>query len=373
MEAAEELDKKTRELDQLINKTNSGKKAWRAGRLLVEIKTEEEYKKKNYTSFGTYTNRELKISESRAYSYIKIYQTIEEDSISNAILVTHLKEIVKYERDIRELLLKQIKAADFENYKRKLIELTEIALRAVGTDKEIDGTLTPSENNALVTPPCEFTTDEIAFIASLLEVAKEKHKELSSELVQLAIDIYKEVAEDVEAESPSNNPEKDNQNKQKLTNSKGHKLPNAKGGRMSSSYFNEVCEMFPHKPICEMEVVGLFCIMFPYIKEIPFKYGRSSSLTYLHHIDYLRAAFPDAEITIKCSKSEHLTTLKLEFEFKSKSYLTHKHIKSIRECNLIVCWENNLKASDLEPFGLKFPPIISLKQVLETGKITLIG
>ena len=70
-------------------------------------------------------------------------------------------------------------------------------------------------------------------------------------------------------------------------------------------------------------------------------------------------------------KKGNYTNLKTEFEFMSESYLTHRHNNSKNECHLIVCWENTLLSSDLEPFGVLFPPILSLKRLLDTGKIHL--
>jgi hypothetical protein len=120
-----------------------------------------------------------------------------------------------------------------------------------------------------------------------------------------------------------------------------------------------------------MDVVGLFCVMFLHIKSLVFNYGRTPAFVNFSHIEYLRQEFPDAEVTVINQKNGNYTTLKTEFEFISESYLKHGHNNSKNECHLIVCWENTLKKSDLEPFGLLFPPILSLKKLLETGNISL--
>ena len=46
------------------------------------------------------------------------------------------------------------------------------------------------------------------------------------------------------------------------------------------------------------EVVGLFCVMFQHIKHLSFLYGKTPTSVNFSHIEYLRAAFPDAEVSI---------------------------------------------------------------------------
>ncbi len=96
-----ELSKKTTQIDKLINKNNSGKNAWEAGRLLYDIKNNNEYKAKDYKNFGVYTNNDLRISETKALSYINIYLYFDEEKISPLVLVTHLAYLAKKDHDIR--------------------------------------------------------------------------------------------------------------------------------------------------------------------------------------------------------------------------------------------------------------------------------
>lgn len=340
---SEKLDKKTQEIDRLINKTNSGKNAWKAGGLLSEIKEREEFKTQNFSSFGAYTTNSLRISESKAYNYIRINQIYSEDDLSELTLVSHLLELADKDQDIREMVLayaRKIDAQKIEKNKKK---------RDSTHQNDILTTQSATRTQKVEMRP-DYTTEMIETISGLLDNAKSSRIDVDESLTSKAFELSEKI-----------------HNQRELN----HKLPNKKGGLINSKYFPEVCSVFPNKPTCEMEVVGLFCVMFHHVKNLSFLYGKTPSLVNFSHIEYLRAAFPDAEVAIVNPKKGNYSTLKTEFEFMSESYLTHGHNNSKNECHLIVCWENTLLSSDLEPFGVLFPPILSLKKLLDTGEIHL--
>ncbi len=73
-------------------------------------------------------------------------------------------------------------------------------------------------------------------------------------------------------------------------------------------------------------------------------------------------------------KKNSNTDLQVEFEYKSFEFLIHKHHISDKKCHLIICWEDNAR-SDKERAKSEnvkaLPPILELKDFLETGKINL--
>lgn len=66
--------------------------------------------------------------------------------------------------------------------------------------------------------------------------------------------------------------------------------------------------------------------------------------------------FPDAEIRIH--QNGNWEDYSVEFEFVASSFNKHGH--DVRQCDLVICWENDLVESDLFPL-----PIIELKSGLE--------
>lgn len=340
---SEQLDKKTQEIDRLINKTNSGKNAWKAGGLLSGIKEQEEFKTKNFSSFGAYTTNSLRISESKAYSYIRINQIYSEDDLSELTLVSHLLELADKDQDIREMVLAYARKIDAQKIEKNK-EKQDLTQQSYNLIKQ------PTITTQKVEMRPDYTTEMIETISGLLDNAKSSRIDIDEKLTSQAF----ELSEKIHTQRELN-----------------HKLPNKKGGLINSKHFPEVCSIFPNKPTCEMEVVGLFCVMFQHIRHLSFPYGKTPISVNFNHIEYLRVAFPDGEIAVINHKKGNYTSLKTEFEFMSESYLTHGHNNSKNECHLIVCWENTLLNSDLEPFGLSFPPILSLKKLLETGRIQL--
>lgn len=324
MENIEVLNKKTTELNRLINSNDSGKNAWRAGATLNQIKETKEFSFFNCNSFGEYTQQKLSISETRANGYITIYKSFSDESFNDNILVTHLLTLAKADQNIREVILEGIKKINIEKTVKDNIIGKVIANKPFHTNDIISTTI------------------------ELLKSAKSNKLEINTDLAVNALELAKE---------------------QNFDRGTSYKVSNKHGKPFSSIYFENVCKVFPYKPTCEMDVVGLFCTIFIYLKEIPFRYSGQTLLVSFDHIVYLRAAFPDAQVKLNGKKKDDLMTIDIEFEFKSSSYFSH--LNSEKTCHMIVCWENNIYKLEYDKFKYKIPPILSLKNVLETGKIAL--
>jgi hypothetical protein len=339
MAEKEQLDKKTQEIDRLINKTNSGKNAWKAGSLLLEIKVTKEYEVNNFANFEAYITTALRISRTKADSYINIYKIYSEDDIGNLTLVTHLYELTQTDQDIRELILEKAKKIDEQKINKN--EVDSIDLFGDNSQKQL---IQKTE----MLP--DYNTEIITTTIKLLDSAKTNRIPLNEKLTNEAFEYSASIYDR----------KKDLENK---------KIPNRTGQKLNSDYFEEVKMLFPYEPTNEMGLVALFCTMFFKLKGRTFQFGKQE-LSF-QYIDYVRAEFPDAKITFLNLKTNYLTNLKIEFEFNSESFITHQHIKSKERCELIICWENNLSNKRLAQFGYEFPPIISLKELLATNKLVL--
>jgi len=88
-------------------------------------------------------------------------------------------------------------------------------------------------------------------------------------------------------------------------------------------------------PTNELGVVCLFCSL-------------AEELGFL--ILQVRAGYPDCE-AMRVVEENRLKPVLVEFEFKSRNFLMHKHDPAA--CDLIVCWENNWPEAPLEVLELK--------------------
>ena len=341
MAEKEKLDKKTQEIDRLINKTNSGKNAWKAGSLLVEIKEKKEFKANNFTNFEAYITTALRISETKANAYIKIYHTYSEDDIGDLTLVTHLSDLTQADQDIREYILKQTRKIDAKKLKKNQENEKALNLFNENSQKQVTQKteMMPDYNSEIITTSIR-----------LLDSAKTHQIPLSENLTKEAFEYSTNIYDR----------KKDLENK---------KLPNRNGQPINSEYFEEIKMLFPYEPTNEMGLVALFCTMFFKLRGRTFQFGKQE-LSF-QFIDYVRTEFPDAKITFKNPKTNFITNLKVEFEFNSESFILHQHIKSKEQCELIICWENNMSNKKLTQFGFELPPIISIKELLATNKLTL--
>jgi hypothetical protein len=92
-----------------------------------------------------------------------------------------------------------------------------------------------------------------------------------------------------------------------------------------------------HAPTNEMGVVFLFGALAP-------------SLGYL--VESLGVAFPDCIAKRRLrGPNEPWERVRIEFEFKSRNFLAHKH--DAKKCDLIVCWEHDWHDCPLEVLELK--------------------
>jgi hypothetical protein len=126
------------------------------------------------------------------------------------------------------------------------------------------------------------------------------------------------------------------------------------------------------QPINEMGVIALFCVIFNYMRK-PFKIGENT--LEFRSIKYVQSPFPDACINCKIKDRNHSNTeLKAEFEYQSFNYILHKHHKHKNVCDMIICWEDNAKNDEdrsKKEVVKAMPPILELKNFLETGEINL--
>lgn len=337
-----DLDKITKKIDKLINKTNSGKNSWTAGMFLHEIKTKSEYKKKKYTNFKSYLRNELNISETKAYAYINIYLTYKEDDIGELILVTHLIYLREQNENIRENLLINLKDLD----KIKVYNQKNATKFDIKNSKSRNSNSVNTNQKYELRP--DYDKDILTTGVNLLNSAEKKGIIVNKKLAKDALEFATELT---------------HRNLEYL------KLPNKVGQKLNSKYFITINELFKFEPVLEIGLVSLFCTMFHLLKNIKFKYNKSNNLKF-NSIEYVRSIFPDA--AIRCiNENGQETLLFVEFELYSTNYLLHEHNKSDKECHLIITWINDLKKNKLNEFGQIIPPIISIKDVLETGTIKL--
>ena len=135
------------------------------------------------------------------------------------------------------------------------------------------------------------------------------------------------------------------------------------------THFSKLKELDPKEPVDEQSLVGLFCTMFHLIKNKLFQLPQKAGTFKFSKIIYIRSPFPDASIQIYNEELKKVDDdpLKIEFKYRSYTYVNnHQHHlePNAKECNLIICWENNWEEGDLY-----YVPIISIKELLETGEI----
>jgi hypothetical protein len=254
---------------------------------------------------------EFRITEPTANSYIKIHESFDIHEISD-LIVSNLKVIAEIQLD----------------------KLRGEVVKAFASQKSED-----------------FAVKEVIATVALLDRENKKYKQGEIE------SFVKEIIQRAKAELI-------------LENRKRKNLVKF-GEVLNAKAFPEIEKRFEKNPINEMGVVALFCVAFDYMREASFKLENDTLC--FKNIKYVQAAFPDACILCGVAdKKSTNTELHIEFEYKSFEYITHKHYKSPKKCHLIICWEDNAKRnSSKSPNVKELPPIIELKDFLETGKINL--
>jgi hypothetical protein len=128
--------------------------------------------------------------------------------------------------------------------------------------------------------------------------------------------------------------------------------------------------LLERQPINEMGVVALFCLIFNQMKQ-PFKIDHDN--LEFKYIKYVQVAFPDACVMCKKINKKYENVyieLQVEFEYESFNYIHHNHHKAKKKCNLIICWVDNIDRSKSDDIK-SMPPILELKEFINTGKIIL--
>jgi hypothetical protein len=308
-----EFDKKTTEIKDIIGLADkSGVAARKAGELLSEIKKKESYKSK-YGSFESYCETAFRITYTTAQAYIQIFLSFTEEEVT-LLLVENLKTIADIKNKVlRSQVVRAFASEDDKSYKVKDVIAT-VAL--IQSEKKFD---------------YEEIKQTVSNTLKQLTQEKTKRKERSKSV---------KFGEPIESEAQP-----------------------------------EIHTLIEKQPISEMGVVGLFCLLFRDFRAAPFKIN--GEIHYFKTIKYVQVGFPDACIICRVDdKKATNTELQIEFEYQSFEYIAHKHHHSDKECDMIVCWEDNAKSDtnrSKSEVVKNMPPVFELKSFLKTGKIELLG
>jgi hypothetical protein len=334
-------------IEQLKNLTNrpSPRKAWKQGELLTELFTSKNYLfwLENYLpdkfntqlfrqdyyekldNFHTFIEQELNLefSKKQVEKYIDIYKTIDWKYIenNNSMLLEHLYTLVGVEPVMRIKVLDAMSSIEIE-FKKQV--QTKKTLKNLYRSEDIRRLI-----DSILNSPRDFSSEIIKNI--ILDDYISSRLKNSRSLIQKPPRVEKDI---------------------------------------NSVYFPELNNLHPKEPIDEQGLVAFFCTIFHLIKkmELDFKFPWSNKEnTYsFSRIIYVRNPFPDARIEfLEQGKSECIRTLDIEFEYESKNYIEHKHHQESAHCHMIICWLNNWNSS------MYYAPILSLKELLETGEIKL--
>ncbi|HAT13975.1 MAG TPA: hypothetical protein DCS91_10755 [Microcoleaceae bacterium UBA11344] len=322
------FDKLTTQLKKIITNTQkSAKQAWQAGETLGDIRTNKNFKPK-YKNFDDYTKKEFNITDKTAEQYIKIYEKIPLEMITDNMLVSHLYTLAEMPDKSKNQVLKTMRWAE-EN-----IEI---------------------ENKVL------YNGNIVLVFKQIIESAK-KNSLLSDDLLQ---EIFREcLNQDTKDSNRRTRRKKDPLNEASPID----ELPIHKSFKKVSSIYSRV-------PISEQGLVGLFCTIFHILRKKTIDYkGMKYNFS---KILYIRVEFPDAKIEItRKSMAQQLSLfpsvdeidieLDIEFELDSFNYWRHKHHEAKENCDMIICWEIGRSFKEID-----MPPILSIKELLETGKVIL--
>lgn len=312
---SQNIEQKTVKLKELIKLADSsGQSAWQSGKILYPIKTSEEYKKlKNYGSFKRYVEGEFGINDTTANVYIKISNTFSESDVQK-LASSNLKVISEIENtSLRKQVIEAFSSEDPKNYKVK---------------------------------------DVIATIASLPENCDYTQNEIKGIIKNTVTDRIKD-------------------ERTKRKRNRDVKI----GKPLKSVAMPHLPSIIEKEPINEMGVVALFCILFQNLTNAPF--NRNGEIYFFKTIQYVQTAFPDARILCRVrDKKEADVYLDVEFEYYSYEYINHEHHKSPKhkDCAMIICWEDNTtnhETRSASAIAQELPPILELKDLLETGEINL--
>lgn len=359
------FQERTNKLKKIITKTQkSAKQAWEAGSILREIRNNQAFKPQ-YDQFKEYTKKEFNITHNTAEQYIKIHEKIPLEMITDNMLVSHLYTIAEMKNDLRYKVLETMRWAE-ENIKSK--------------DK------------------IPYDGDVVLVIKQIVECAKEN---------ALSDDILQEIFQAILSEDLKETKRKARDKKNPLEEA----IPIYQLTIHES--FKNILSLYSYAPISEQGLVGLFCTIFHILRDKIINYeGKEYNF---YRIVYVRVEFPDALIELKkyikpdCSSTNqddlkepnshhiypeylysgslssevHIEVKKLdyqgsqctsprlkqiyvEFELDSFNYWRHKHHEAAAKCDMIICWEIGKSFKEIN-----MPPILSIRELIETGKINL--
>lgn len=307
----EEIQKKTDEINERLRKTkNSTLTAWEIGqdlnKLFVEDFDEDEGRFKEHL-----LKSKMELGLDTAKKYMQLSKEINKEDISEHMIVSHLYPLL----DVKEV---SVRVHLLKIMKDRHQELTSVNFTAKNV-------------NSLVNF-CELTKD----------VTIEKIEDQVNKIINEKI----------------NEKQKKKERKNRLDRN---------GKRIKSDYFPDLLDFFPNEPIDEQGLVGLFCSMFPLLRDQKFQMDKYTIR--FDKIQYIRTQFPDARIEAENVKKGCFVQIHTEFEYQSKNFFTHKHheVKN-KQCDLIVCWEDNLNSS-----YKGIPLVLSMQNVLQEGKIELVN
>jgi hypothetical protein len=353
----EELYRNTDTLRNLITLAEkSGKASIDAGKILFEIRQQEIYKI-NYKYFASYLKKELNISETKAYSYIRIYEVFNgnQANISPNILVSHLKLLLDLDNTNRNLILGSL--ANLEIKRDTLFANSE-----------------KDEKNFDLRPPYESSD-----IQALVSIAESVGIDNQQDANKLVTEFIKQKKEEKEFKKKQQiNLEEVTQNVQQQNDyDEDSDEPFYYGDDLKSDYF-DIADIFRYEPVDEQGLVGMFCSLFHLIKNKPFSF-QEKEISF-KSIKIIRAAYPDGVVQVRNigNEKKKYRDLNIEFEFLSSNFIKHKHLEQgTTKCHLIICWENNIRGETEKRYLNKlqakkvFPKILSIKDLLKTGKIVL--
>ena len=311
-------DNSTKQLKKLFaTADNTGRIAWDIGDRLQSIK-ENKYYSTWYATWEGYCRTEFNKSAQTIRTYLRIRERFpDRKQITKHILVTHLTVIANFvDQKVGDRVLKALTALYQE------LQTQEAYSKRIAT--------------------AEVISIVLSWVASLDEEADVE--QIKRILCQI------------------------NAQKRRRTTNRSNEFF---GGSLKSEAFPSLSDCFENEPVDEMGTVALFCLLFPRLRGMPFKWDKETVA--LESIQYVRSAFPDASLRVRrLAPGREVCQFRfIEFEYQAYNYVLHKHHKDpeAEKCKLIICWEDNLSKMPESPE--KIPPILELKEVLRTGEIVL--
>lgn len=321
-----EIEQITEQLSQMFKQAeSSGEIAWRIGEMLRDIKSKRSYKRianRSYASFNDYVRKELDKTEETVNNYIKIRQSFETPEEISKMLVSHLRELVNIKDErVRKLALKV-----FRDLEKKY--------KSGNPTKRWSG----------------FSTKDVKTAVNLFKEDQNIQEHDIKKIVQHVKSIS--------------------------TRRVNKKRADKHGEELTSKKFPHIPQIFKYRPIDEMGVVALFCVLFETLRKHTFTFALENKQVKLsfQNIRYARTAFPDVSLSCKIMDGKgRVVDLFAELEYKSGNYIQHQHFLSDAPCDMIICWENNIDRTASPWKDVKrLPPIFSLGQFLREGTIKFV-